>query len=100
MRILLLSQFYPPEVGAAQNRLSYLVRRLAKSGHTVTVLTAFPNYPKGKIFEGYEGRFLKEEQENGVRIIRIWLYATNSKAFLRRMLNYCSFSLLSFLAGI
>jgi hypothetical protein len=66
MRILLLSQFYPPETGAAQNRLSYLARWLASAGHTVTVLTAFPNYPTGRIYEGYRGRFLMEEQDHGV----------------------------------
>jgi glycosyltransferase involved in cell wall biosynthesis len=100
MRILLLSQFYPPETGAAQNRLCYLARWLASSGHTVTVLTALPNYPVGAIYEGYRGRFLMEEQNGGVRIIRTWLYATKSKGFFRRVFSYCSFSTLSLLAGI
>jgi glycosyltransferase involved in cell wall biosynthesis len=100
MRILLLSQFYPPETGAAQNRLSYLARWLASAGHTVTVLTAFPNYPVGRIYEGYRGRLLMEDDDRGVRIIRTWLYATKSKGFLRRVFSYCSFSTLALLAGI
>lgn len=100
MRILLVSQFYPPETGAPQNRLSYLVRWLANSGHDVTVLTALPNYPAGTIYEGYRGRFVMEERQGGVRIIRTWLYATKKKDFLPRVLNYVSFSVLSLLAGI
>ena len=98
MRILLLSQFFPPEMGAPQNRLSYLTRHLAASGHTVTVLTAMPNYPTGRIFRDYRGRLIAEERENGARIIRTWLYATKSRAFLARILCYCSFSMMSLLA--
>jgi hypothetical protein len=70
MRVLLLTQYYPPEIGAVQNRLSHLVLRLANSGHVVTVLTALPNYPTEKIFRKYKGRLLIEEQGNGVCIIR------------------------------
>lgn len=99
MKILLMTQYYPPEIGAAPNRLSHLARSLADSGHMVTVLTALPNYLRGKIFEEYKGRLLMEEQRNGLRIIRTWLLATKSKAFFLRILNYCSFSLFSFLAG-
>jgi glycosyltransferase involved in cell wall biosynthesis len=100
MRILLITQFYPPEVGAPQNRLSYLVRRLARSGHSVTVLTAFPNYPTGEIFADYRGRLWSDEQENGIRVVRTWLYATISKALVPRLLSYCSFSLLALVAGL
>jgi glycosyltransferase involved in cell wall biosynthesis len=99
MKILLMTQYYPPEIGAAPNRLSHLARSLADSGHMVTVLTALPNYPAGKIFEEYKGRLLMEEQRDGLRIIRTWLVATKSKAFFLRILNYCSFSVLSFLAA-
>ncbi len=99
MRILLLTQYYPPEMGAAQNRLFDLVRRLANAGHVMTVLTALPNYPKGTFFEGFQRRFLMDEREDGVRIIRTWLYVTKSKTFLRRMLNFTSFSALSLFVG-
>ena len=99
MRILIVSQFYPPETGAPQNRLSFLARWLANAGHTITVVTALPSYPLGAIFEPYRGRLVADEREDGIRVIRTWLYATKSKGFLRRMLNYCSFSLLSIVAG-
>src|SRR5262245_22052299 len=100
MRILLITQFYPPEVGAPQNRLSYLVRRLVRTGHSVTVLTAFPNYPTGAIFSGYRGRLWTDEDDSGLRIVRTWLYATISRAVVPRLLSYCSFSLCALLAGL
>ena len=100
MRILILTQYYPPESGAPQNRLSDLARRLTASGHTVTILTALPNYPKGEIFEGYRGGILFEELSQGIRVIRTWIYATQSKNFIQRLLNYFSFVLCSLLGGM
>jgi len=100
MKILLLTQYYPPETGAAQNRLSDLMQRLAAKGHAVSVLTALPNYPKGRIFEGYRGKFAMSGCEAGVQVVRVWCYATSSKRFLLRMVNYLSFVVTSLLAGI
>ncbi len=100
MRILLLTQYFPPETGAAQLRLEDLARRLLSFGHEVTVLTSVPNYPRGKIFEGYCGRIFVEERRDGLRILRTWAYASRSRGFLRRLLNYFSFAFLAILAGI
>jgi glycosyltransferase involved in cell wall biosynthesis len=80
-------------------RLSDLARRLSGRGHAVTVLTAFPNYPKGEIFAGYRGRMVAEEQECGVRIVRTWIFASASRGFVSRLLNYFSFVASSFLLG-
>lgn len=99
MRILILTQYYPPETGAPQNRLSDLAQRLARSGHHLTILTALPNYPRGEIFAEYRGRVLMEEAGAGVRIVRTWIYATHSKGFIRRLLNYFSFVLSSLVLG-
>jgi len=99
MRILILTQYYPPEVGAQQNRLSDLARRLARSGHTVTVLTALPSYQKGEIFEGYRGRFTVVEQSDGIRIIRTWIYPLRRPSFGLRLLNYLSFVFSSLALG-
>mgnify|MGYP001440384736 CR=1 FL=1 len=57
IRVLILTHFYPPEMGAAASRLHGLARWLAKWGHEVTILTGFPNYPSGHIPEGYSGKF-------------------------------------------
>lgn len=99
MRILFLTQYYPPETGAAQNRMSDLARRLKNAGHDVTVLTALPSYPKGEIYPGYRGRFVMPEDDAGIRIVRTWAYATKEKSFVPRILNYLSFSVLSVAVG-
>jgi glycosyltransferase involved in cell wall biosynthesis len=100
MRILILTQYYPPETGAPQNRLSDLAKRLAKFGHIVTVLTALPNYPKGEIFEGYRGHTVIEEEIEGIRVIRTWIYVPKNKGFAQRLLNYFSFVFSSLTLGI
>jgi glycosyltransferase involved in cell wall biosynthesis len=100
VRILILTQYYPPETGAPQNRLSDLARRLTIVGHDVTVLTALPNYPRGEIFTEYQGRFLVEERSEGVKIVRTWIYATQKKTFVRRLLNYFSFVVSSLVLGL
>jgi glycosyltransferase involved in cell wall biosynthesis len=99
MKILFVTQYYPPETGAPQNRLSDLARYLSQFGHTVTVLTALPNYPKGEVFEGYRGRLVMVEQVAGVKVIRTWIYTTLKRDFLRRLMNYFSFMLSSVLFG-
>jgi glycosyltransferase involved in cell wall biosynthesis len=100
MRVLFLTQYFPPETGAVQNRLSDLADRLALLGHKVTVLTALPNYPGGEIFPGYRRRFVVSESRGQIRVIRTWLFATKSKEFLPKLLNYFSFTILSFFVGL
>jgi len=100
MRILLLTQYFPPEIGAAQQRLSDLAKRLCSFGHQITVLTSLPNYPTGRIFDGYRGRIFLEEYRDGIRILRTWAYASPSRSFLRRLLNYFSFAFLATWFGI
>ena len=100
MRILLLTQYYPPETGAAQNRLSDLARRLSLAGHTVTVLTSMPNYPEGQIFQPYRGRLFCRETTAGIRILRTWCYVSRNRGFISRLLNYCSFALLALIWAV
>jgi len=91
MRVLFLTQYYPPEIGAAQHRLASWACTLKRAGHAVTVLTALPNYPRGRIFEQYRGRMWMEEEVAGIRVIRAWIYATKSKRFVPGVLSYLSF---------
>jgi glycosyltransferase involved in cell wall biosynthesis len=100
MNILILTQYYPPETGASQNRLSNLAQRFMQLGHTVTILTALPNYPKGEIFEAYKGHLVVEERIGNIKVIRTWIYTTNNKSFIQRLLNYFSFTLSSLLIGV
>jgi glycosyltransferase involved in cell wall biosynthesis len=99
MKLVILTQYYPPEIGAPQARLSALAAHLVERGHDVTVLTAMPNYPTGKIFSGYGGVW-KREMRDGVRIVRTWIYPTQKADYVRRLANYFSFVLSSALLGL
>lgn len=99
MKLTILTQYYPPEVGAPQNRLSELASSFVRRGHQVTVLTAMPNYPIGRIYKGYGGLYKKEER-SGVNIRRTFIYPTQSAGLIRRLINYFSFVLSSSIFGI
>jgi len=99
LRLLILTQYYPPETGAAQNRLHELAVRLKDLGVEVKVLTAMPNYPKMQIFEGYRGKCRHSEVMDGIKVYRSWIYVKNSRSIFQRLLNYFSFVLTSFFAG-
>ena len=98
LRIVLLTHYFPPEVGAPQARLFELARRAAAAGHSVTVVTGFPNYPTGVAPAEYRGRFRMEETLDGIRVIRTWVYATPNRGFVRRILNHISFAVSSLTA--
>lgn len=91
MKFLILSQYYPPETGAPQNRLHSLALNLVKNGCEVEVLTAMPNYPKMEIFDDYKGLSYFKENINGIKVHRSKIYVSKSKGVLRRLLNYFSF---------
>lgn len=99
MKLLIVTQYFPPEVGAPQNRLYELAVRLQEKGMEVSVLTAMPNYPQMKIHEGYQDKWYMEEQMGKLRVYRSWIYTTTSKGIFNRLLNYFSFVFSSFFAG-
>jgi glycosyltransferase involved in cell wall biosynthesis len=99
MKLLILTQYFPPEVGAPQNRLYELAVRLQQKGAEVSVLTAMPNYPQMKIYEGYKGKWYVKESMNELTIHRSWIYTTTSKGIFKRLLNYFSFVASSFFVG-
>ena len=94
MRFLVLSQYFPPEVGATQVRLSSMCRELVRAGHQVDVVTAMPHHPVGEIFPRYRRRFSCLEFQDGVRVRRTWLYAAAGSGW-RRILSYFSFMVTS-----
>ncbi|HLZ56231.1 MAG TPA: glycosyltransferase family 4 protein [Ktedonosporobacter sp.] len=98
--ILFVTPYYPPEVGAAQVRISETARRLVRRGHHVTVLTTYPNYPSGKVPPEYHKRKIYRETADGVEIIRVWSYISPNKGFLRRILSQLSFGCLSPFIGL
>lgn len=99
-RWLILTQYYPPEIGAPQIRLRALARHLQRSGIDVEVLTAMPNYPAGKIFRGYAGKWRMTEQIDGVKVGRTWVYAATGKSAPVRLANYFSFTFTALLAAM
>ncbi len=98
MHFIIHSQYYPPETGAPQARLSELAEGLRSRGHEVTIMTAVPNYPVGRIYPGYN-LLLHREVIKEVRVIRSWIYPSKSVRFIPRLTNYFSFVLSSLLAG-
>lgn len=91
MKLLILTQYFPPEVGAPQNRLFELALRLKAVGVDVTVLTAMPNYPQMKIYAGYENKNYLYEEMNGLKVHRASIYIPNTKSIISRLRNYFSF---------
>ncbi len=98
MKLGILTQYYPPEIGAPQARLSELAREFVERGHEVFVLTGMPNYPGGRIYHGYGGIFRREERD-GVSVLRAYIYPTKSLGMVRRLANYLSFVFSSLFVG-
>ncbi len=98
--ILFFTPYYPPEVGAAQTRISETAVRLVKRGHRVTVLTTLPNYPLGQVPLEYRNRRLRRQVRDGVSIVRVWSYISPNKGFLRRILSQLSFGCLAPFLGL
>jgi len=99
MNIVFLTQYCPPEVGAPQNRIFEMAKLLKKKGHEVSILTAFPNYPRGEIFKGYEGKKSMVEELEGIKIIRTWISPAKEKSFVKRLIEYFSFTISSVVQG-
>jgi colanic acid biosynthesis glycosyl transferase WcaI len=92
MRILFLSQYFPPEPGAPAARVSELARAWVREGHEVTVLTAMPHHPTGIVPAEYRGRALVRESHDGVDVVRTWIYPAANRGRMRRSLAYASFA--------
>ena len=97
MKILIVSERYWPEVGAAPSRLANMAEGLHVRGCDVDVLTSLPNYPKGRIFDGYRGRLCRREVHNGINLFRYWIFATVSRSAVKRALNMFSFAFMLWL---
>ena len=100
MRVLFISQYFPPEMGAPAARTYDLARRWVQHGAEVTVVTAVPNHPTGVVPEHYRKGMLFEEEVDGIRVLRTWIYAAANRGFWRRSLNYVSFMCSSLWLGV
>jgi len=99
-KVLFLTQYFPPEVGAPQNRLFEIAVRLQRLGCTMNVLTAMPNYPSMEIHKEYKGRVFSREKMEGIDVYRTWIYSRPTKSLIPRLINYYSFAILSFFRGL
>lgn len=100
MKILFLTQYFPPETGAPQNRLSDLAVRLAEKGHEIIILTALPNYPRNEIYKEYKGNHFMKDSFQGISVYRSWIYVGKSRSVMSRLLNYFSFVFSSLFYGL
>jgi glycosyltransferase involved in cell wall biosynthesis len=100
MHILFLTDNFPPEVNAPASRTFEHVSEWAKLGHQVTIITCAPNFPKGKVFDGYKNRLWQSEIIDGILVIRVWSYVARNEGFLRRILDYMSFMVTGFFASM
>ncbi|MCP4410618.1 MAG: glycosyltransferase family 4 protein [Gammaproteobacteria bacterium] len=91
MHILFLTDNFPPEVNAPASRTYEHAREWVRAGHEVTVITGVPNFPSGKVFDGYKNRPLQRETIDGINVIRVYTYITANEGFLRRSIDYASY---------
>jgi glycosyltransferase involved in cell wall biosynthesis len=99
MRILYVSQYFPPEVGAPAARVHELSREWVRQGHDVTVLTAFPHHPTGVKRPQDRHVLTRREQIDGINVIRTYVYAAANRGTYKRMLSYASFMLSAMTIG-
>jgi glycosyltransferase involved in cell wall biosynthesis len=100
MRILYLSQYFPPEAGATQTRAFEMGRNLVRMGHSVTMIGEVPNHPSGIIPKEYQGKLYERSELEGMDVIRVWVKASPVKNFRNRVLFYISYMINATLAGL
>jgi glycosyltransferase involved in cell wall biosynthesis len=100
MHILFLTDNFPPEVNAPASRTFEHCREWVVAGHQVTVITGAPNFPQGKVYNGYRNKLWQQEEMAGIRVIRVWTYITANEGFVKRILDYLSFMTSAFLASL
>ncbi|HEY5051981.1 MAG TPA: glycosyltransferase, partial [Solirubrobacterales bacterium] len=100
MRILLLSQYFTPEVTAASFRLQPLAERLAESGHEVEVICEIPNHPEGVVRDGFRGKAVQRRGLGDFTARYVWVRVSPAKSVRARALGYGSYALMATLAGI
>jgi glycosyltransferase involved in cell wall biosynthesis len=91
MHILFITDNFPPEVNAPASRTFEHCREWVRAGHQVTVMTCVPNFPNGRVYEGYKNKLVQTENMGGIDVIRVWSYITANEGFVKRILDYVSF---------
>ncbi len=97
MKILFLTDNFPPEVNAPANRTYEHAIEWVKKGAEVWIITSFPNFPIGKVFDGYKNKYYQYEKIDGINVIRVWTFIAENKGFLLRIIDYISYMISSIL---
>ncbi|EGQ9111189.1 glycosyltransferase family 4 protein [Vibrio alginolyticus] len=100
MHILFLTDNFPPEGNAPASRTYEHAVRWVQQGHQVTIITCAPNFPEGKVFEGYSNRLYSSENLEGIKVVRVKTYITANEGFIKRTLDYLSFMFSGFIASL
>lgn len=100
MRILFLSDNFPPETNAPASRTHEHAKRWVAAGHEVIVVTGAPNFPSGKVHPGYRNSLCRRESVDGIDVVRVWTYITANEGFVRRTLDYMSFMVTATMASV
>ncbi len=100
MKILFLTDNFPPEVNAPATRTLEHCKEWVKAGEEVTVITCFPNFPVGKVYPGYRNKLFQVEEMEGIKVIRVWSYITANKGIFKRTLDYISYGMSAVIAGM
>lgn len=100
MHILFFTENFPPETNAAATRVYERALYWARDGHAVTVLTSAPNFPEGKLFDGYANKWRQVEDIDGIRVVRVKTYIAPNKGVIWRTLDFISFMISAFANGL
>jgi colanic acid biosynthesis glycosyl transferase WcaI len=100
LKILFITENFPPEVNAAATRVHERACYWVKAGHEVTVLTGFPNFPQGKVYAGYRQSMYNVGVMDGIRVVRLPTYIARNEGFVRRTLDFVSFMIVSITASL
>mgnify|MGYP000380107659 FL=1 len=100
MKILFITDNFPPEVNAPATRTFEHCKEWVKKGDEVTVITCAPNFPKGKVYEGYKNKLFQKEEIEGIKVIRVWSYISANEGFAKRIIDFLSFAFMAFWVGL
>ena len=100
MRILFLSDNFPPEYNAPATRTYEHCKEWVKLGAKVTVITCFPNFPQGKIFPGYRNKLYQKDRLDGIEVIRVWSFISSNKGLFKRTIDFISYAIMAFFVGL
>ncbi|HEX7320353.1 MAG TPA: glycosyltransferase family 4 protein [bacterium] len=100
MKILYITQYYPPEIGAGSFRAEAIVDGLARRGHEVTVITEIPNYPHGKVYTGFNKRPWQVRKYSNHQVHYVWVKSAVKMNFIKRIALYLSFAFMAIGKGL